>query len=435
MGGIDKAMRTFENWSKVHRCTPREWLSPRSEDELREVVLRAARDGRRVKVVGSAHSWSDIALPEDVAIDLDHLRGVVAIDRTTPSATVRGGTRLEEVTDALDAHGLAMPILGSIATQTVAGAIATGTHGSSLVHGNLSSLVISLRLLTASGETLHLHGGDPRLDAARVHLGALGVVTEVTMRVTRSFRLVEKREPLPFADIVRDLEGIARSAEYVKLWWLPTTGSAVVFRYERSDLPEPDAGFTRWADEVVLNRHVFDRALRVVGRFPAATASLNSAVAATYLRPGQRVARSDRAFNLAMPPNHREAEWAFPMETAPLALEALATLVRRDRIRVNFPCEVRFVRGDTGWMSPAEGRDTCQIGVYQAESSDLQAWFRGASAIARSLHGRPHWGKEHDWGRDELAQAYPRFETFKALATELDPGRMFVNACLARALG
>jgi len=428
-------MRTFENWSGLHRHTPRKWMSPHDEDELRRMVQSAASEGGRVKVVGSGHSWSDIAVPDDVAVDLDHMRGVVAIDRSAPSITVRGGTRIEEITEALDAHGLAMPILGSIAKQTVAGAIATGTHGSSLVHGNLSSLVTSIRLMTASGDTLHLREGDPRLAGARVHLGALGIVTEVTMRVTRAFRLVENRQPVPFVDVLADIEGIAHSAEYVKLWWLPTTGSAVVFRYERSEAPEPDDALARWVDETIVNRLVFDRALRFVGRFPAATSALNASVAATYLGPSERVARSDRAFNLAMPPIHREAEWAFAMKVAPLALESLATLVRRDRLRINFPCEIRFVRGDDGWMSPAHGRDTCQIGIYQAESPDLAPWFTGASTIAHSLDGRPHWGKEHDWAIDAIERAFPRFGEFKALAHQLDPRGMFMNAHLARILG
>jgi FAD/FMN-containing dehydrogenase len=428
-------IRTFENWSGLHRRTPREWISPHDEDELRRILQSAATEGRRVKVVGGAHSWSDIAVPDDVAVDLAGMRGVVGIDRDAPSVTARGGTRLEEITEALDAHGLALPILGSIAKQTIAGAIATGTHGSSLVHGNLSSLVLSMRLMTACGDVLHLKGDDPRLAAARVHLGALGVVTEVTLRATKAFRLAEKREPIAFADVVRDLESLARSAEYVKIWWLPSAGSAVIFRYERSDAAEAGAALARWADEAIVNRHVFERALRFVGRFPGLTGGLNAAVTSTYLGPAERVARSDRAFNLAMPPIHREAEWAFGMKVAPLALEALATLVRRDRLRINFPCEIRFVRRDDAWMSPAEGRDTCQIGVYQAASPDLEPWFGGAATIARNLDGRPHWGKEHAFGVHELEWAYPRFGAFKELARELDPRGTFVNPHLARILG
>lgn len=432
---VDVHAREFRTWSGHHRATPRVWQSPHSEAELQEALRRADASGLRVKAVGSGHSWSDIAVPEEVAIDLAHLRGVIAVDRHAPSITVRAGTRLEEISDALHAEGLAMPILGSIAKQTIAGAIATGTHGSSLVHGNLSSLVLALRLITPEGDVLELGEGDPLLEAARVHLGALGVVSEVTLRVTGAFGLCETREVLSFPALVGELDRIARSAEFVKVWWLPSTGRAVVFRYERSSEACVDRPLARWLDEEIVNKRVFDVALRLAGRAPWVTSLVNGAVAATYLRAGRRVDRSDRCFNLAMPPVHREAEWAFSMDRAPEALEALATLVRRDRLRINFPCEVRFVKGDDGWMSPAAGRDTCQIGVYQAESADLAGWFGGAETIAASLGGRPHWGKESSWARDAIEPVFPRFGDFRRLAAELDPRATMENAFLARVLG
>lgn len=430
-----EAGRAFRNWSGLHRSVPRAWETPGSEAELIELLSRSDAAGRRCKAIGSGHSWSDAAVPEDIAIDTTRLEGVLGFDGTAPSITVAGGTRLEAITEALDARGFALPILGSIAKQTVAGAIATATHGSSLVHGNLSSLVLGLRLVTPQGAVLDLGQDDPRLDAARVHLGALGVVTAVTLRVVPAFALCEERESLPFSDAARDLEAIARSAEFVKLWWLPTTGRAVVFRYRRTEEPAVEERLARWVDEEIVNKHLLDAVLRLAGAAPRTTSWINAAVAATYLGASRRVVRSDRAFNLAMPPSHREAEWAFALPEAGLALDALATLVRRDRLRINFPCEVRFVRGDAGWMSPAFGRDTCQIGIYQAESPDLAAWFAGAETIAASLGGRPHWGKESTWDHGRIAAALPRWADFRALAAELDPNATMENAFLARVLG
>jgi FAD/FMN-containing dehydrogenase len=427
--------RAFRNWSGLHRSVPRAWETPRSEAELAELLSRSDAAGRRCKAIGSGHSWSDAAVPEDVAIDTSGLTGVLGFDPAAPSITVAGGTRLEEITDALDARGFALPILGSIAKQTVAGAVATATHGSSLVHGNLSSGVLGMRLVTPPGEVLELRQGDPRLDAARVHLGAMGVVTAVTLRVVPAFTLCEEREALPFAEATRDLLDIARSAEFVKLWWLPSTGRAVVFRYRRTDEPAATEGLGRWVDEEIVNKRLFDAVLRMAGAAPGTTAWINAAVAATYLGASRRVVRSDRAFNLAMPPSHREAEWAFALEDAATALEALATLVRRDRLRINFPCEVRFVRGDAGWMSPAFGRDTCQIGVYQAESPDLAPWFAGAETIAAALGARPHWGKESTWDHRRIAAAMPRWSDFRDLVAELDPNGTMENAFLSRVLG
>lgn len=414
-------------------------MLPSSEDELAEGLANATREGRAVHAVGSGHSWSDAAVPVDVAVDLSRLRGVEAIHGApgegSPTITVRAGTRLEEITAALDARGLAMPILGSIAKQTIAGAIATATHGSSLRYGNLSSLVTSMRLVTPRGEKITLSKGDPRLPAARVHLGALGVVTSVSLSVAPAFTLAEVREPVSTRKLVEDLPAIARSAEYVKVWWLPSVGQGVVFRYERT----PDrAKFSRLysaLDEKIINGLVFEAALRGVGRYPVATALLNGAVASTYLRPGRRVARSDRAFNLAMPPIHREAEWAFSLNDAPDALDDLRRAIERGRLRVNFPCEIRFVRADDNWMSPAYQMDACHIGVYQADSPDLATYFAAGATIAERRRGRPHWGKELALGREEIASLYPMAEKFRALACELDPDAALENPFLARVLG
>lgn len=428
--------RAFVNWSGQHRVTPRRWLSPETEDELAMGLRGISLAGGRAKAVGSGHSWSDAAVPSDVGVELSRLRGVVAIDDGgSPSITIRAGTRLEEITAALDARGLAMPILGSIAKQTIAGAIATGTHGSSLRYGNLASLVTALRLVTAQGEVLDLVEGDPRLAAARVHLGALGVVSQVTLRVTRAFTLAEEREPMPIGRVIEELDVIAGSAEYVKLWWLPSTGKVVVFRYHRTDERPRHSQLWSFVDEKVVNRAVFEGALRLVGRFPRATGALNGAVASTYLRPGRRVARSDRAFNLAMPPNHREAEWAFGMASAPRALAELADTIERSRLRVNFPCEIRFVQRDDAWLSPAYERDACHIGIYQAESPDLAAYFAAGARIAARHDARPHWGKELPWGREELAPRYPKLAAFTQLAETLDPVGIFENDFTIRVLG
>lgn len=427
--------RTFENWSRRHRVAPRRWLSPRSDDEIAAALSTATREGERVRPVGSGHSWSDVAVPCDLALSLEHARGVLAVDEETPSITVRAGTRLEEITEALDARGLAMPILGSIAKQTIAGAISTGTHGSSLRHGNLATLVVALRLITPRGDVLDLDARDPRFFAARVGLGMLGVVSRVTLKVTRKFTLAEEREPLPLSRVLADLPAIAASAEFVKLWWLPSTGKVVVFRYTRTDEPARHSPLWAFVDEAVVNRTVFEGALRLVGRWPRATSALNGAVASTYLRPGRRVARSDRAFNLAMPPIHREAEWAYDMAEAPAALEELDGLLARRRLRVNFPCEIRFVRGDESWLSPAFGRDACHVGVYQAESEDLAAYFTGAAEIALRRGARPHWGKEFSWGERELAPRFPRWGDFTALARELDPAGILENDFSVRVFG
>lgn len=424
---------SFTNWAGNQRALVRAWEAPRDEADVLRLLERASRDGRRVRPVGSGHSWSDVALPEDVAVDLRAVSGVVRIDGDR--ATVRGGTRLRDLNVALAQRGLAMPILGSIAGQTVAGAIATATHGSSLQHGNLATLVTGMRIVMPSGEVLVLREGDRELDAAAVHLGVLGIVTEVTLRLTKKFTLEERKEPMRFDAFVRDVEKVARSAEFVKVWWLPSTEHVVVFRYDRTRATPRVSPAYEWFDEHVVNRRVFDGLLRFAGRVPEATALINRAVATTYLKASTRVCDSVAAFNLAMPPIHREAEWAVPMATAARALSDLEHLLRTQHLRVNFPCEVRFVKGDSLWMSPAFGGDACHIGVYQAESPDLATYFARAEELAATWKARPHWGKEFSWGAAALRAAYPRHRDFCELVRASDPAGVLDGPFRRRLLG
>lgn len=430
--------RRFRNWSRRYASTPARWRSPRSEAEVADVLSSATRTGAKVRPVGAGHSWSDVALPPDgaEALDLENMRRVLSIDAAAQTVRVEAGIHLRELTAALDEVGLAMPILGSVSEQSLAGAIATGTHGSSLAHGNLASLVRAMRLVAATGEVLVLGPGDPRLEAARVSLGALGVVTEVELAVTTAFRLLESVELVSPARVVGDLRAIAGSAPFVKVWWLPHTGPMHVFRYARSSLPARESAAKRLLDERVVNPLLFPAVLALARAVPAAAPPIHRAVARGYLDfPRAPVARSDHAFNVAMPPRHDETEWALDFASAAEVLAALVREVERQRWSIDFPLEVRFVKGDAAWMSPAHGRDTVHIGAYATESEHQRAYFAAFARLARAALARPHWGKECVLDAAYVRTVFPESGRFLTLRDACDPARTLENPYLARVLG
>lgn len=429
--------KRVSNWGRNHSCQPARVERPTSEAEVVAAVQRAAVEQLTIKCVGAAHSWSDAAMTDGVLLSLDAMQGFLELDEARGLARVQAGIRLHQLNEALAERGFALPILGSMAEQSLAGATATGTHGSSLVHGNLSSLIRGMRLVTGRGDVVVLATGDPRLDAARVGLGALGIVTELTIAVQPAFRLCEQTEAIPLAQALGELPGIARSAEYVKLWWLPHTDAVIVFRYERTDAPSTFSPFARWLDEHVVNRWLFALLLGLGRLLPALVPRFNKLVAATYLKPRRTVGRSDRMLTLAMPPVHRETEASVPLRHAAEALRRAAALIDEQGLKVNFVTEVRFVKADDGWMSPAGGRDSCQLGAYMAQAPGVDAWLQGFQDAVADLDARPHWGKElsRSAGRltaEQVAAAYPRSPEFWALVREWDPDRRFVNAFVER---
>lgn len=405
-------------------------------------VVAARTQGTTVRVVGAGHSWSRIAAPEGLAMSLDALAAPIRVDEARQTVTVPGGMRLRTVSDRLRAAGLALPIVGSIQAQTVAGAIATGTHGSSLTHGNLATLVTGLRIVTGTGDVLELDDGDERLRAARVHVGALGVVTSVSLRIRPTGRLHQSIEHVPVESVPDALPEIAASAEYVKVWWLSHATRAQVIRYTRTEdavTRRPSAATSRWIDERVMHRTVFPAMVGLQNRRPTITAGINERLSRIYLGAASQVGQDALMLNTPMPMRHRETEAAVPMVTAPEAVRRVLGLFDAGRPAVSFPLEIRFVRGDDAYLSPASSRDwgsdTCQIGAYTTEGPDCTSYFQAFWGVMRDLGARPHWGKELDHTAAELAGLYPDMARFCSVRDELDPDRVFGGEVHTRLLG
>jgi FAD/FMN-containing dehydrogenase len=428
----------FVNWAGTVSHRPSAWHLPRTEAEIVRLVASSTAARTRLRVIGAGHSFSAIAAPDGDALSLDAMERAVVIDRTRGVVTASAGMRLRELTLALARQGLALPIVGSIQAQTLGGMIATGTHGSSLTHGNLASLVSSLRIVTGSGDVLDIHEGDERLDGARVHLGALGVVTQVTLPVRPSGRLHQSIEHVPIEMLADALPEIAASAEYVKVWWLAHTTEAQVVRYHVTTAPmsrRPSPVTQRWIDERVMHRWVFPGLIRLHHRRPTMTAGINQRLSHVYLGAASQIGPGLLMLNTPMPLRHRETEAAVPITKAPEALKNVFGLFRAGRPAVTFPIEIRFVRGDDIWLSPAQGADTCQIGAYTTDGPDCAPYFDAFWDAMRPFGARPHWGKELDHTVAELRPLYPHYERFIELRETMDPNRVFGGEFLTRVLG
>jgi L-gulonolactone oxidase len=402
---------------------------PRSEAEIIDLVDFVRRRGESMKVVGAGHSWSDIACTQGHLVSLDRLSQVVSLDADRGLVTVEAGMRLRALVAYLLDHGLALANLGSVAEQSVAGVISTGTHGTGVGIGNLSSMVESLRMVTGHGEVVDVcQNSDPELfAAARVGLGCLGVITQVTLRCVPAFNLYERSWTLEFDEALRQMQGLVDRHDHVKFWWLPHTGKVQVFAADRTDRAPTPIELMHRLDDSGLLRPVFAGVLGLGNRFPTTVPALNWLVAGAYFVDYELVDHSHRVFNLPMPPGHLESEFAFERGQAESALEQIRALIEWDDLRVNFITEVRFVAADDIWLSPAYGRDACQIGAYIGETPRWREYFEGVEAIARRMGARPHWGKTFFGGYEALTQVFPRFDDFVALKERLDPGGVFDN--------
>jgi L-gulono-1,4-lactone dehydrogenase len=418
----------WTNWSGGQRCAPAAVVRPGSRGE----VAAALVDARAVRAVGAGHSFSGAVPTDGTLLHLDRLDRVLDADTASGLVRVEAGITLHRLSRELLARGLALPNLGDIDIQSLAGALATATHGTGGRLANLSSAVAAMELVLADGSERELTGGR-LLRAARVGLGALGVVVAVTLRCVPAFRLHAVDEPRPLEDVLDSLEEHVEANEHFELFSFPHSPLALTRTNNRTDAPAaPPRRAREWTQEVLLDNHVFGLFNRIARRVPRTIPRLNRLAGAASSRR-ERVDHSFRVFASPRLVRFEEMEYALPRARAAEAVRACREILARHP--VSFPIELRFSAGDDALLSPAHGRDTAYVAVHVFEGMDWQAPFREVEALMGDWGGRPHWGKRSFLAAADLAARYPSWEDFQAARAELDPGGRFVNPWIAHTLG
>ncbi|MGW7757789.1 D-arabinono-1,4-lactone oxidase [Streptomyces violaceusniger] len=437
-----KTMKTvrssvWRNWAGNVTARPVRSVAPSSTQELAEVVRRAAAEGLKVKAVGSGHSFTTTAATDGLLIRPDRMAGVRGLDREAGTVTVAAGTPLRQLNETLSAHGLSLANMGDIMEQTVAGATATGTHGTGRDSASIAAQIKGLELVTADGSVLRCSGAEnPEIfAAARIGLGALGVVSAITFAVEPEFLLTAREEPMPFDRVMADFERLVAENEHFEFYWFPHTGNCNTKRNNRSTGPAAPVGrVSGWVDDELLSNGIFQVACSVGRAVPAtipgiAKISSRALSARTYTDIPYKVFTSPRRVRFL------EMEYAVPREAAVTVLRELKSTVDRSGLRVSFPVEVRTAPADDIALSTASGRETAYIAVHLYRGTPHRAYFTAAEQIMIAHGGRPHWGKLHSRDAGYLSGVYPRFGEFTAVRDRLDPDRLFTNDYLRRVLG
>jgi L-gulono-1,4-lactone dehydrogenase len=423
----------WRNWGRNQQAVAVDVLTPGSVDEVSAIVKAASGSGRRVKVVGSGHSFTGIAVADDQRLQLHRLAGLIAIDGNL--VTVAAGMPMYALNAVLATHGLAVPNLGDIDAQTVAGAISTGTHGTGAAHSTLASCVEAVTVVTGTGHILHLDSSSEMFPAARLGIGALGILVEVTLRCVEAFTLLADERPMPLAEVLAGLDEQIAVNDHVEFYWYPYTDRAQLKRnnaVQTSHLPL--TRFRGWLDDEFLPNSVFQAACRLGRTLPAAVPAV-SAIAARALTARTYTGRSDQVFCTPRRVRFTEMEYEVPRAAMPEVLAALPGIIDRLPFKVQFPVEVRFTGPDDVWLSHGYGRESAYIAVHQFTGSAFEPYFRAVEAVCEPLGGRPHWGKLHYRDADSLRKVYPKFDDFLGVRERLDPARVFTNGYLDRVLG
>jgi FAD-linked oxidoreductase len=422
----------WSNWSGGVKCKPLQVLAPKDEVELAAVVRCAAGP---VRVPGSGHSFTPLCASDGILLDLAAFTGLKSLSQQPAVGTFFSATPLWAMGPALHPRGLALRNMGDIDRQTLAGAIATGTHGTGKTLGSLSSDVAGFKLILASGDLLNCTGNENSevFRAGRLALGMFGVMTEVAMALKPHYRLAERGFCLGSSELFRRLDELVSANRHFEFFWFPYSDVAVCKTLNETDESAPD---TRNAEEMRLRGLCYDAEARVfagINEVLPYASFLVGPVHALFSRmmPGSANVRwSHEAFPSPRPVRFNEMEYAVPIERGADCVREVVAEIRKKRINTGFPLEFRTVAADDIWLSPFYRRDSATIAVHQYHKVATPPLFNTCETVFRAYEGRPHWGKRHTRSREELSRLYPEFGNFCSLRRQLDPDGKFLNAYL-----
>lgn len=428
---------SWTNWAGEQHCSPAVIETPANQEELSAAIQRADRAGQVVRVAGAGHSFADAVLTDGMLISLDRMDRVLDIDRESGLVRVQAGARLHKLNPLLWDNGLAFPNLGDIDKQSIAGATATATHGTGGKKFNISAALRSIELTLADGSTIEVsEQSDPDAwRAARVSVGALGVVSAVTVQAVPAFTMEGVDKGAPLEETLDSLDSLVDGNEHFEFFSFPHSDIAMTRANNTVDAePRPKGPRMEWFEQIFVNNHVLEAALKVGRARRGMIPSLNRLISKIGAS-GHRLDRSYKVFASPRLTKFTEMEYAIPREHGAEAIRRVREIAERPGLDVSFPLEVRFVAGDEALLSPSAGRDTCYLAVHIYQGMEWEPFFRDVEKVMDSYGGRPHWGKRHFQTAETLAPRFPDWDRFQSVRARLDPGGRFSNDYVNRVLG
>ncbi|NUS68450.1 MAG: FAD-binding protein [Ensifer adhaerens] len=404
----------WRNWVGNQSCIVRHRGAPESEAALAEMVREATSQGLNVRCAGSGHSFTPVALTSGLQLTLSSMQGVVSIDSTRKRVAVKAGTTINQLGKVLKENGLSLINQGDIDSQALAGALTTGTHGTGARLGNMASQIVGMRLVQPDGSILVVDETTPDLlEAARVSVGMLGVISEITLQAMESYNLHEKLWRCTFDEMIEQHDELAAKHRHFGFFWCPVPESRHCYC-----LPDTASVSTTDRTSDVCEMKVID----ITGEAPME-------------RGFEKIAYSSEIYPIEYVPNFHELEYAVPVAHGKEAVKAVRKLMLEKHPTCIYPIEYRFTAGDTGWISPFFEQDSITLSVSGEPGTDYWEYLKDVDTILRQYGSRPHWGKLHFLGAEDVTALYPRAGDFRALRAKVDPEGRFLNDHLQQLFG
>jgi len=419
----------WKNWSGNQQCFPSRRIAPADIGEL-QALIKNSRG--KIRAVGAGHSFSELVPTAETLLSIRRLAGLKEVNAAKSTATIYAGTTLNEIGPLLNAQNQALVNMPDIDQQTLSGCICTSTHGTGRELGSLSHYVEALEIVTASGDLLHCsqHENKELFKAAQVSLGALGIITSITMKNTSPFKLKRQSQWLPFEDLLPQADALSNANRNFEFYYFPFTGMALTDSLNITTEPSTQN------EELDGNSGIMD--LKSARDYLSWSNKLRELILSSYMKTVALEESVDHSYAIyATERNVRfnEMEYHLPAELGLKALQEVRLAVESKFPEVFFPIECRFIKGDDIWLSPFYLRDTISIAVHRYFEEDHTPLYKVIEPILQKYQGRPHWGKINTFSNKQFEQAYPKWKAFQDVRQHYDPQGKFLNPYLMRTFG
>lgn len=390
--------KPWKNWSESIQFIPQEKANPKTEEAVRQTVLRAKKAGKRIRIVGAGHSSVPLVVTDKIFMSLNNLKGLVDYNPSNSQVTMLPGTDIKEAGRLLIQHQLSMHNTGDVDMQTLGGAFSTGTHGSGIKLQNLSGMIKGCRLIDGNGDLHEINEKDADvLNAAKVSLGALGIFTQFTLQAEPAEKYIRQEFWTRTESCMAHLDPMIEQNDMFDFYWYP-----------RNDL---------------VKLRMCNPIEEKVQHMPYGKPAKEEAGWLYQILPQDRDLK------------YEEMEYFLPLEAAPACFQEIRKRIKdRHRHYVGWRLLYRTIAADEMYLSPSYKQDSVSIAILQNHQLEYQSYFDDIEPIFRAYGGRPHWGKKHSLSADELRDLYPKWADFMKIRRKFDPDGIFLNDYLKQIL-
>lgn len=428
-------MLPMKNWAESFEFHPKRVLTPRSTEEAQTLVKEHLKNNRNIRMRGSSHSWTELISTSDSFLHLDAMQGLINVDFAKDCLSFKAGTKLALFGEEAFKHKYALPNQGDVNHQSLAGAISTGTHGTGITLQSLANQLWAIKMITGSGDILEINKEDHpnEIKALSVSLGAAGLITEATMKMIPAYKLKIETFAEDIHLAMNNLSTRNQENRHVELFYFPVGDWVLVKIMNMTNEEDTVKTKAQKLKEVFLENMLYEGLNIFAGK--TGSYRLSDKLMRKFVGHTTSVNWSHRAFPTQRSVRFMEMEFNVPFEKYEVVFQEIKVCIKKNNFQTLFPIEIRFVKGDDLWISPASERDSVYFALHTFITENYRPYFEEIQKIFKRHGGRPHWGKWHTLANKDFEQLYPKWQDFKKLRNELDPQGLWLNDHLREVFG